>query len=283
MRWIRLATLATLVAAVAVTVGISSGATAAPIPDGDWLGFGRTPDNMRHSPLTEITPANAAQLGRAYTVDLKKIDPTIKIGEQSYPVAVDGQLYVTSNDDNVFRIDGATGKIVWQYKPGDSGRLQELRHRREPRSGVLRRQALLPDARHAHQRAEPGRRTPDQARHHREGRSRRRIQLRLLGDERAHLRRQPRDLRRRGLRVRHARVRDGVHDEPHAGLAEPVLDDSPELSRTGARRAGSREAATSGPRSRSTRRPTRCSSELAPRPRSTSRRCGPGRTRGQTR
>jgi alcohol dehydrogenase (cytochrome c) len=121
MRWIRLATLAAVVAAVGVTVGISTGATAAAIPDGDWVGFSRTPDGQRHSPLTEITPANVAELGRVYTDDLRKIDPTIKIGEQSYPVAVDGQLYVTSNDDNVFRIDAATGRVVWQFKPTDTG------------------------------------------------------------------------------------------------------------------------------------------------------------------
>ncbi len=121
----RLQRLATVVAvgllAAAVGVGASVGATAPKMADSDWLGFGRTPDNMRHSPLVEITPANVAQLGRVYTDDFKKIDPTVKIGEQSYPVAVDGQLYVTSNDDNVFRIDAATGKIVWQYKPADTG------------------------------------------------------------------------------------------------------------------------------------------------------------------
>ncbi|MDX6551784.1 MAG: hypothetical protein QOH74_272 [Gaiellales bacterium] len=108
-----------LLTAVAVTA--SEGATPAPIADGNWLGFGRTTDNMRHSPLTEITTANVAQLGRVYTDDFRKIDPSVKIGEQSYPVAVDGQLYVTSNDDNVFRIDAATGKVVWQYKPSDTG------------------------------------------------------------------------------------------------------------------------------------------------------------------
>jgi PQQ-dependent dehydrogenase (methanol/ethanol family) len=122
MRLQRLATAAVvgmILTAVAVTV--SDGATAPPMADGNWLGFGRTPDNTRHSPLTEITPANVAQLGRVYTDDFKKIDPTVKIGEQSYPVAVDGQLYVTSNDDNVFKIDAATGKVLWQYKPADTG------------------------------------------------------------------------------------------------------------------------------------------------------------------
>ena len=119
MRYIRLATATTLVAAVACAVAAAPAPR--PVPDGDWLGFGRTSDNIRHSPLTEITPENVAQLGRVYTDDFKKIDPGVKIGEQSYPVAVGGQLYVTTNDDNVFRIDGATGKVVWQFKPSDSG------------------------------------------------------------------------------------------------------------------------------------------------------------------
>jgi alcohol dehydrogenase (cytochrome c) len=122
MRHLRLVTVALLVVSVCVTaIGGATAATAATIPAGDWLGFGRTADNMRHSPLTDITPENVAQLGRVYTDDFKKIDPGIKIGEQSDPVAIDGQLYVTTNDDNVFRIDGATGKVVWQFKPSDSG------------------------------------------------------------------------------------------------------------------------------------------------------------------
>ncbi|MEY2514050.1 MAG: hypothetical protein QOJ89_1408, partial [bacterium] len=119
MKWTRLTTLSLLLGVVARTGGTASVA-ATPAP-GDWLGFGRTSDNTRHSPLTSISPANVAQLGRAYTVDFKKVDPGIKIGEQSYTVAVGGQLYVTTNDDNVFRIDGATGKIAWRFKPGSSG------------------------------------------------------------------------------------------------------------------------------------------------------------------
>jgi alcohol dehydrogenase (cytochrome c) len=122
MRWKRLATVAIASAVVAVVgVGVSVGASTPPVADGDWLSFGRTSDNNRHSPLTAITAANVAQLGRAYTVNFKTIDPGIKIGEQSYPVAVGGQLYVTTNDDNVFRLDGATGKVIWRFKPSDSG------------------------------------------------------------------------------------------------------------------------------------------------------------------
>ena len=89
--------------------------------DGDWTSFGRTPANDRHSPLTQITPANVSSLGKAYSVDFQKLDPDVRRGQQSYPVAVGGKLYVTTNDDNVFALDGATGKVLWQYKPHNSG------------------------------------------------------------------------------------------------------------------------------------------------------------------
>ncbi len=100
---------------------LASGASGAAAPSGDWTGFGRTTDNMRHSPLTEITPANVSQLGRAYTIDFHAVDPDVRRGEQSYPLAIGGTLYVTTNDANVFAIDGATGKILWHYKPANSG------------------------------------------------------------------------------------------------------------------------------------------------------------------
>ena len=122
MRWIRLATLATLVAAVAVTVGISSGATAGSDPR--WRLAGLRSNARQHAALAaygDHARERRAARPRVHGRLSRRSIPTIKIGEQSYPVAVDGQLYVTSNDDNVFRIDGATGKIVWQYKPGDTG------------------------------------------------------------------------------------------------------------------------------------------------------------------
>ena len=60
------------------------------------------------------------QLGRVYTKDFLTIDPDTRRGQQSYPLAIGGTLYVTTNDANVFAIDGATGKILWQHKPKNS-------------------------------------------------------------------------------------------------------------------------------------------------------------------
>lgn len=84
---------------------------------GDWVSWGRTPTNLRYSPLTGINTDNVAQLGRAYTIDFRQVDPDVRTGEQSFPLAIGGILYVTTNDANVFAVDGASGKILWQRKP----------------------------------------------------------------------------------------------------------------------------------------------------------------------
>ena len=113
---------AVLVVAVltAVTGSIAAGSHSSAIAAGDWLSFGRTPENNRLSPLTEITPSNVDQLQRVYALDFQKLDPDVRRGQQSYPLALGGKLYVTTNDDNVFALDGATGKVFWQYKPPNS-------------------------------------------------------------------------------------------------------------------------------------------------------------------
>jgi PQQ-dependent dehydrogenase (methanol/ethanol family) len=87
------------------------------VPADEWLGFGRTPDENRHSPLTQITPANVAKLQRDYTVDFRAIDTTIKNGEQSYPLELGGVLYLTTNDDNVWAVQATTGKVLWRFQP----------------------------------------------------------------------------------------------------------------------------------------------------------------------
>jgi PQQ-dependent dehydrogenase (methanol/ethanol family) len=117
----RVAALAALALIVLIAGSAASGAQQAAIAPGDWLGFGRTPDNNRFSPLDDINPSNVDQLQRAYMLDFQKLDPDVRRGQQSYPLAIGGKLYVTTNDDNVFALDGDTGKVIWQYKPSNSG------------------------------------------------------------------------------------------------------------------------------------------------------------------
>src|SRR5665213_4040826 len=111
--------MALLAASMLALAGGASGA--APPPSGDWTGFGRTTGNMRHSPLVQITKANVAQLGKAYSIDFKTLDADTRRGEQSCPLAVGGTLFVTTNDAQVFALDGATGKVIWHFKPANGG------------------------------------------------------------------------------------------------------------------------------------------------------------------
>jgi PQQ-dependent dehydrogenase (methanol/ethanol family) len=87
----------------------------------NWLDFGNTPNENRYSPATQITPENVTQLGRLFTFDLNKVVPGIKKGQQSYPIVVDGTIYVTSGDDQVFAVNGVTGVMLWHYAPDNVG------------------------------------------------------------------------------------------------------------------------------------------------------------------
>ena len=65
-----------------------------------WLTYGGTYDGQRHSPLTQITPANVQQLTPQWT------SQTGVLGAfQSTPIVIDGVLYVTGVNNNAWAID----------------------------------------------------------------------------------------------------------------------------------------------------------------------------------
>jgi PQQ-dependent dehydrogenase (methanol/ethanol family) len=106
------------VSLVALLAVLGGSAFAAPAPStSNWASFGRTPDQTRYSPLRQITPGNVDQLGRVFSVRFRELDPTIRNGQQSYPLAIGGWLYVTTNDNNVFGLDATTGRVRWRYTP----------------------------------------------------------------------------------------------------------------------------------------------------------------------
>lgn len=114
-----------LVAAIAATLTITPSGTgpavgATPSVSGNWLTWGRTVDQNRHSPLRQITKANIDRLGRVFNVDFRAIDIGILRGQQAYPLIVNGRIYVTTADNNVFALDGTTGRVIWRYKPANT-------------------------------------------------------------------------------------------------------------------------------------------------------------------
>jgi alcohol dehydrogenase (cytochrome c) len=118
--------LSLLLAAFFAVLALSS-ALAKPAADANvgWGGFGNTPDENRYSPLAQIDAANVHSLGRLFTLDFRALDPTTRLGEQSYPVEQNGTLYMTTNDDNVWALDATTGAVKWRWTPNDVAVFQD--------------------------------------------------------------------------------------------------------------------------------------------------------------
>jgi alcohol dehydrogenase (cytochrome c)/quinohemoprotein ethanol dehydrogenase len=79
---------------------------------GNWLTHGRTYDEQRFSPLTDINADNAAKLGLAWYYDLDT-----KRGQEATPIVVDGQMFVSTAWSKVKALDAATGELLWAYDP----------------------------------------------------------------------------------------------------------------------------------------------------------------------
>lgn len=83
----------------------------------NWGSYGYTLANNRHVPFKEISAENVNDLGVIWSADLKSLDADVKNGNQSYPVVVDGVIYVTTAGNQVFAFDAVTGNTIWHWKP----------------------------------------------------------------------------------------------------------------------------------------------------------------------
>jgi len=96
-----------------------SGAAIAQGTDGEWLSYGRTYDEQRFSPLTQINADNAGQLGLAWYADLDT-----NRGQEGTPLVIDGKIYISTAWSKAKAYDAATGKLIWEYDPkvpGETG------------------------------------------------------------------------------------------------------------------------------------------------------------------
>jgi alcohol dehydrogenase (cytochrome c) len=76
-----------------------------------WLTYSGDYTGRRHSPLTQITPANVANLQPEWT---------FTTGERALleatPLVLDGMLYFSGMRNSVWAIDGRSGKPLWTYE-----------------------------------------------------------------------------------------------------------------------------------------------------------------------
>lgn len=78
----------------------------------EWLAYGGTHDEQRHSRLTQINASTVGELGVAWTYDLKT-----GRGVETTPIVKDGVIYATSAWSVLHAIDARTGRELWVHEP----------------------------------------------------------------------------------------------------------------------------------------------------------------------
>jgi quinoprotein glucose dehydrogenase len=84
----------------------------------DWPSYGGGADGIRYSALAQIDRSNVGRLEVAWEFDSGE-GPG---GTQTQPIVVDGVLYAITPKHNIVALDGATGKPLWRFDSGTTGR-----------------------------------------------------------------------------------------------------------------------------------------------------------------
>ena len=80
-----------------------------------WLTFSGDYSGRRHSPLTQITPANVHRLAAQWTFQTGHDDPRPRVRGDAARCC-DGVLYVTGSNNFAWALDARTGRPFWQYR-----------------------------------------------------------------------------------------------------------------------------------------------------------------------
>jgi alcohol dehydrogenase (cytochrome c) len=76
----------------------------------DWLTYSGSLLGQRHSPLTQITPANVENLELQWVFQARSLEKF-----EATPLVVDGVLYTVQPPNDVVALDAATGRVFWVY------------------------------------------------------------------------------------------------------------------------------------------------------------------------
>jgi alcohol dehydrogenase (cytochrome c) len=79
-----------------------------------WLQYSGDYTGRRHSPLTQITPANVNRLTPQWAFQADTI--ATGRGFESTPLVVDGVIYLTGANGNAWAIDARTGRQFWRFR-----------------------------------------------------------------------------------------------------------------------------------------------------------------------
>jgi quinoprotein glucose dehydrogenase len=79
----------------------------------EWPVYGGNPEGTRYSPLKQINRSNVSRLRVAWTYEAS--NGSGAGGLQTNPIIVHGILYSNTPDGHVVALNGATGKLEWQW------------------------------------------------------------------------------------------------------------------------------------------------------------------------
>ncbi|HEX2442930.1 MAG TPA: hypothetical protein VHJ77_03215, partial [Vicinamibacterales bacterium] len=90
--------------------GLTQEGKGSPGDQTQWLTHSGDVTGQRHSPLTQISPANASQLRPVWTFQ------TSVLGKwESSPLVIDGVIYATGPENSAWAIEAKTGRSLWRY------------------------------------------------------------------------------------------------------------------------------------------------------------------------
>jgi len=90
----------------------------------DWPYNGNDLYNSRFQDIDQINPSNVGTLKPAWIFHTGISDPAMSM--EMTPLVVDGVMYITTGDDDVFALNPTTGKQIWHYHPTDMPPLSTL-------------------------------------------------------------------------------------------------------------------------------------------------------------
>ena len=81
--------------------------------DVDWPHWGNTPENTHYAELDQIDTGNVAKLQLAWS----RPEGAGQFAWETFPIVVGRTMFYDTGTDEVFAVDGATGKVRWTYTP----------------------------------------------------------------------------------------------------------------------------------------------------------------------
>src|SRR2546423_18054 len=82
---------------------------------GDWLNWRRTDNAWGYSPLDQISKRNVQQLQLAWSWAMENTG-----AQEATPLVYNGVMYLPNPGGVIQALDGATGDLIWEYRPDDS-------------------------------------------------------------------------------------------------------------------------------------------------------------------